>query len=143
MKSHTRERKKGALLFPLIILLLAACGQNQTPAPDTTATAFALSLQQTMVALDVTVQALSVGQTQAAIPTPTSTPSPVPSPTNTPGPVVINDDFSADVGRWQGCGQCAITNGSLVMGPYPVSNSAEGYPLFPSSPEDNSGQPTL
>jgi hypothetical protein len=127
MKLHTHKTRGHILVLLLGILLTAGCGQNQVPTPDTTATAFALGLQQTMVALDITVQALSVEQTKAANPTLTLTPSPIPAPTNTPGPVIIHDDFSTDVGRWQGCEQCVIRDGSLIMGPYPVSNSAEGY----------------
>lgn len=127
MASEIHRRKSIIFRLLLLFLFVTACSPDLTPTPDMTATVQALNLQQTMVALDSTVQALSVEQTHAANPTPTFTHTPVPTATNTPGPVVINDDFSADVGRWQGCTQCTIRDGSLIMGPYPVSNSAEGY----------------
>ncbi|MGZ9222719.1 MAG: hypothetical protein ACXW4Q_11470 [Anaerolineales bacterium] len=86
-------------------------------------------MQQTMVALDLTVQAHSAAQTEAA--RATSTPLPTatfsPTPTVTPGPLVIQDDFSSDTGRWIECGMCRIENGALHMGPYPVSDKGEGY----------------
>lgn len=121
------NKKRIVLILLLSVFILMACSQNQTPTPDMQSTEMALSLQQTMVALDATVQALSIEKTLAANPTPTFTPSPIPSPTKTPGPVVINDDFSVDTGRWQECGQCVIRDGALLMGPYPATNSAEGY----------------
>jgi hypothetical protein len=82
-----------------------------------------------MVALDITVQAYSAAQTEAAraTNTPIPTETPTPTATVTPGPIVINDDFSADTGRWIECGQCRIENGSMHMGPYPISDKGEGY----------------
>lgn len=120
-------QKNSALL--LLVLLLASCGPTATPTPDLQSTATSLSLQQTMVALDVTVQAYSAAQTEAAkataTPLPTATLSP--TPTVTPGPLVIRDDFSSDTGRWIECGVCRIENGALQMGPYPISDKGEGY----------------
>lgn len=113
----------------LLVLLLVSCGTQATPTPDLQATATSLSLQQTMVALDITVQAYSAAQTEAAkataTPLPTATLSP--TPTVTPGPLVIRDDFSSDTGRWIECGVCRIENGVLQMGPYPISDKGEGY----------------
>lgn len=120
--------KKYILLF-VLILFLAACGTKASPTPDVQATATWLVIQQTMVALDMTVQAHAAAQTEAAkataTPLPTATLSP--TPTVTPGPLVIRDDFSSDTGRWTECGVCKIENGTLQMGPYPVSDKGEGY----------------
>ena len=127
MKTNNHGKKNIIVIVILLSIILTACGQNQKPTPDLIATQASLYLQQTMVALEATAQFLSIEQTRAANPTPTFTPSPIPSPTNTPGPVVINDDFSIDTGRWQKCGQCEIRDGMLIMGPYPATNSAEGY----------------
>jgi len=86
-------------------------------------------IQQTMVALDITVQAHAAAQTEAArataTPLPTATLSP--TPTVTPGTLVIRDDFSSDTGRWTECGVCKIENGALQMGPYPGSDKGQGY----------------
>lgn len=120
---------KNVLPLFILILFLVSCGAEPSPTPDLQSTAIWLSLQQTMVALDLTVQAYSASQTEAAratetpIPTETSTPT----ATVTPGPVVIRDDFSMDIGRWAECGQCRIENGVLKMGPYPISDKGEGY----------------
>ena len=115
----------------LILLLTAACGSAPTaaPTPDMQATGTAIGLQQTMVALDATVQAYSALQTEAARATETPLPTVTLTPTITvtPGPLVIADDFSTDVGRWVECGQCRIENGALHMGPYPISDKGEGY----------------
>jgi hypothetical protein len=115
--------------FFLLLLLLVSCGTKASPTPNVQATATWLVIQQTMVALDMTVQAHSAAQTEAArataTPLPTATLSP--TPTVTPGPLVIRDDFSSDTGRWIECGVCRIENGALQMGPYPVSDKGEGY----------------
>ena len=119
------------LSVTLLILLVASCGQKETPppTPDLGATATSLSLQQTMIALDVTVQAYSAAQTEAAraTDTPIPTETPIPTAIATPGQIVIQDDFSTDTGRWIECGQCRIENGTLKMGPYPISDKGEGY----------------
>jgi len=120
---------KNLILFIIFTSLVVACGSKPTPTPDIVGTGVALSMQQTMSALDATVQAYSTTQTEAAratstpLPTETSTPT----PTVTPGPLVIRDDFSQDTGRWQECGQCRIEDGALHMGPYPISDKGEGY----------------
>ena len=113
----------------LLILFLAACGTEPSPTPDVHATAAWNNIQLTITALDATVQAQSAAQTEAAkatdTPLPTATISP--TPTVTPGPLVIRDDFTSDVGRWIECGVCRIENGALHMGPYPISETGEGY----------------
>lgn len=115
----------------MLVQFLAACNAETptSPTPDLQAAATSISLQQTIVALDATVQAHSATQTEAAratsTPLPTATLSP--TPTGTPGPLVIRDDFSVDTGRWIECGQCRIENGALHMGPYPISETGAGY----------------
>ncbi len=120
------------LPLSLLFIFVSSCGTfapPPSPTPDLQGTAISLSLQQTMVALDITVQAYSAAQTEAAratstpIPTETSTPT----ATVTPGPIVIRDNFSVNTGRWIECGQCRIENGSMHMGPYPISDKGEGY----------------
>lgn len=126
------RRRSGFLRYAAISLLLGAVFEScsfsaarPTPTPDAQGTALAQQLQQTMTALAVTVQAYSARQTQDALPT--STPTITPTATKTPGPLMIQDDFSADVGRWADCGQCRFLNGMMEMGPYPSNISAEGY----------------
>jgi hypothetical protein len=73
--------------------------------------------------------------TATPVPTETYTPSPVPPtetpiPTNTstptitptPGPVVIDDDFSADSGRFT-CEKCVVSDGKLTMGSFAMVDS--------------------
>jgi len=124
-------KNKSTSIFYILIftLLVTSCTTNASPTPDLQATAIALGLQQTMVALDMTVQANAAAQTEAARPTDTPIPTetPIPTATVTPGPIVIQDDFSMDTGRWTECGQCKIENGALKMGPYPTSNDGGGY----------------
>lgn len=120
---------KNVLSLAILVLFLVACGAKPSPTPDLQATAISLGIQQTTVALDITVQAYSALQTAAAQPTntPIPTETPIPTATVTPGPIVIHDDFSVDIGRWIECGQCRIENGVLKMGPYPISDKGEGY----------------
>jgi len=120
---------KRYISFFVLVVFLVSCGTKASPTPNVQATATWLVLQQTMVALDATVQAQSAAQTEAAkataTPLPTTTLSP--TPTATPGPLIIRDDFSSDMGRWIECGVCRIENGVLQMGPYPISNDGGGY----------------
>lgn len=122
---------KKCILISMLFVLLTACGAKASPTPNLQATATWIHLQETIVALDATVQAHSASQTEAAQATATDTPRPTatlsPTPTITPGPVVIRDDFSSDVGRWIECGMCRIEDGALHMGPYPISETGEGY----------------
>jgi hypothetical protein len=59
---------------------------------------------------------------------PTDTPAPTdtPLPTATPSPVLIDDDFSADAGRFK-CENCVIQDGALTVGPFAVVDSYEPY----------------
>lgn len=129
MKNQKKFLFQKLSLIIFLIALISACTSNTPPTPDVQATTTMLSLNQTRAALDITVQAYQAAQTEAARPTETPIPSPtlIPTQTPTPGPTIIQDDFSADTGRWSECGQCKIENGSLHMGPYPISNDGGGY----------------
>lgn len=100
-----------------------------TPTPNLAMTEQVLSIQQTQFVLDMTVVAQQAAQTQAALATATPLPTQtlLPSPTSTPGPIIIQDDFSTNTGRWIECGQCVIENGVMKMGPYPITNDGGGY----------------
>jgi hypothetical protein len=126
--------------LPLLCLFLGlslACAVSlaptQVPAPTPDFAATSAVHAETQAALDATAQALSAVMTQAAY-TPTPEPtatifiSPTPSPTF--GPVVIEDDFSEDVGRWVDCDECSISGGTLLMGPYPSVDSYQGYAVL-------------
>lgn len=128
----------------MVFALLAASLACSTSAPPTpvvdhaaTATMQSLAVQQTQVAMQATEVALSEAMTRVAAsptPEPTSTPvptaTPIPTATVTPGPLVIEDDFSKDVGRWVECKECFVANGVLYMGPFPSADSAEGYTVI-------------
>jgi hypothetical protein len=131
MKQKIKSIARKTIIAFGAFAVMTACAPKAAPVPtaDFNATAMSLSLNQTMVALDVTVQAYSAAQTEAARPTitPTATITPIPTATSTPGPVIIQDDFSSDSGRWNECGMCRIENGYLKMGPYPISQKGEAY----------------
>lgn len=120
-----------SILLVMAIFLSGCLGvfAPSTPTPNIGATEQVLSIQQTQFVLDMTVQAHEAGQTQAALATATPLPTqtPLPSPTSTPGPIIIQDDFSTNTGRWAECGQCVIENGEMRMGPYPITNDGGGY----------------
>jgi hypothetical protein len=59
-------------------------------------------------------------------PPPTNTPAPTATITPTPGPIVVDDDFSTDTGRFE-CGLCEVTGGELHIGPYPSQDSYEAF----------------
>lgn len=124
---------KNKIFFLIIIsFFLSGCANLFAlvePTPNFAVTEQMLALNQTQVALDITVQAYQATQTQVALATSTPPPTatPLPSPTATPGPIIIQDDFSTNTGRWTECGQCVIQNGVLQMGPYPISITGEAY----------------
>ena len=62
----------------------------------------------------------AIPPTNTALP-PTNTPIP-PTITPTPGPVVIEDDFSTDTGRFK-CDKCVVANGALTIGPFDMVDS--------------------
>jgi hypothetical protein len=120
----------GGILFVLISLAcsLGLPGSESTPNPTTVAKAQAIV--QTQSALVATQTAVSQALTQAAsTPTPASPPTETrtPQPTPTQGPIIIEDDFSRDTGRWRDCDECFVHNGALYMGPAPAVDSAKGY----------------
>jgi hypothetical protein len=61
-------------------------------------------------------------------PTATATlpPTLTPTITPTPGPIVVNDDFSTDTGRFK-CDLCVVKDGELFIGPYPATDSYVAY----------------
>lgn len=140
---NSRHLKIVGIVFVILAASLACSttipASTAIPAADSgaTATVQALSIQQTQVALQATSVALAEAMTQAAVsptPEPMATTVPtataIPTATPTPGPVVIEDDFSQDVGRWVGCEECFVANGVLYMGPFPSVDSAEGYKVI-------------
>ena len=120
---------KLSLSFAVFLSACSSIFPAPTPTVNAAATEQFASIQQTMSVLDVTVQAQNAAATQAALATSTPTPTvtPLPSPTQTPGPLIIQDDFSANTGRWIECGQCVIEGGVMKMGPYPISTDGGGY----------------
>lgn len=129
-------KNKSMILGWIVLAALffsGACASIIAPGANVgaTSTAQVLALGQTQTALQATSLALAGLITQQASATVTSTlqatPLPVSTTTSTPGPVVIDDDFSQDVGRWQGCAQCLISDGVMYMGPYPAVDSGKGY----------------
>jgi hypothetical protein len=62
-----------------------------------------------------------------AMPQPTMLPpTEVPTITPTKGPVIVDDDFSTDNGRFK-CDYCEVRDGALFIGPYPSADSYGGY----------------
>ncbi len=61
-------------------------------------------------------------------PTPTATlpPTLTPTITPTPGPIVVDDDFSTDTGRFK-CDVCVIKDGEFFVGPYPAKDTFEAF----------------
>ena len=52
-------------------------------------------------------------------PTETPVPTDTPLPTPTKGPIIIDDDFSTDTGRFK-CDGCSIQDGALIVGAFPM-----------------------
>lgn len=121
--------KKLSYVIAILLLVSLACASFADIAPTEDSMA-AESLQNTQTALEATSQAISALQTEQAAPTstpiPTKYPTKVPTATATPGPLVINDEFDEDVGRWSGCNQCGIADGVFYLGPNPVENDYLG-----------------
>ncbi len=75
-----------------------------------------------------TVPAATDNPVPTGTPTPTDTPLPPtppvgPAPTATTGQVVFHDDFSRPSGAWEFCEECEWQDGSLILGPYPISGA--------------------
>ena len=81
------------------------------------------------------IQPTAVPPTGAPPPTavpPTAVPptdTPVPTITPTPGPVVVDDDFSTDAGRFK-CESCYVENGELTIGPFPLIDSWQPFTIL-------------
>ncbi len=67
--------------------------------------------------------------TNTPLPTDTPLPTETPLPTPTPGPVVIDDDFSADTGRFK-CDNCIVEDGTLTIGPFPLVDSYQPFTVL-------------
>jgi hypothetical protein len=52
--------------------------------------------------------------------------TPVPTITPTPGPVIVDDDFSTDTGRFK-CDKCVVSGGELTIGPFPLVDSYKPF----------------
>ncbi len=88
MKNHTLHRRIIFRLFPILIILLAACGtENETPTPEPTETTAVIA-----AATDTpppptntpTPEPTDLPPTETPTPEPTETPLPTPTPTQTP-----------------------------------------------------------
>lgn len=122
---------KPKLIASILVLTLTALACGVSAESEPTGELTADNLQGTQVALESTAQAINAAQTEQAAPTatpiPTKYPTKVPTATPTPGPLVINDEFNEDVGRWGECTRCAIADGVFYLGPYEKVDSYEGY----------------
>ena len=58
--------------------------------------------------------------------TPVPTDTPIPTITPTTGPIIIDEDFSTDNGLFK-CDFCKVSDGALLMGPYPIANTYNAY----------------
>lgn len=97
------------LWLTVIVILTLSCGIDfGTPTPAVEPPAPAL-------------QATPIPPTVAP-PTATAVPTDTPLPTPTPGPIVIDDDFSTDSGRFK-CDNCVVQDGTLTVGPFPMVDS--------------------
>lgn len=78
----------------------------------------------------IVIQPTAISQPTAIPPTavpPTAVPpTDTPMPTATQGPVIIDDDFSADNGRFK-CDKCTVEGGQLLMGPFEYVDSYEPF----------------
>ena len=103
--------------FALLLSATLACGGLSIGGSDATVTP--LPSHTSPPATNV------IPPTNTARPTspPTATNAPTQTaPPPTPGPLELEDDFSSDLGIWD-CELCEISNGTMTMGPYPVSGA--------------------
>lgn len=109
---------KFQLGFALILSATLACAGLTFGEPDPTATP-----QPTETALPATNVIPPANTAQPTV-APTLTQAPTQTaPPPTPGPLLLEDDFSSDLGIWD-CEICEISNGTMTIGPYPVSGAA-------------------
>jgi len=106
-------------------ILLSACGLvpggDELPADQLASTMVAETAAAAAPVPSPTLASTSPPPTEEP-PTDLPTATQRPAPTNTPGPLALQDDFSADSGYWD-CDQCTFENGQLHYGPYPVSGA--------------------
>lgn len=97
---------QSASMFVLILLMLVMVGCSTFASPPTA----------TPVPPTDTPTSTPVPPTETPVPTDT------PLPTPTQGPIVVDDDFSTDSGRFK-CEGCSVKDGALVVGPFPMVDS--------------------
>ena len=100
-------------LFWLVVLLILSVSCTIGPASTPTAT---------LVPTDTPTP---IPPTETPLPTDT----PVPTVTPTPGPVIIDDDFSTDAGRFK-CESCYVENGELTIGPFAMVDSWKPFTVL-------------
>ena len=101
-----------------LILLLSACGGG-APAEKPADTAL-----PPLPATDTPTPTFTPLPTATDTPAPTDTP--VPTITPTTGPIIVDDDFSTDSGRFQ-CDSCVVKDGALIMGPFTAVDSFKPF----------------
>jgi hypothetical protein len=122
-----------ATMAVFVMIVVTACSipglsGPAAPAADANATNAALALQATAMSMQLT----QLAQQPPTVPPPTNTPepptaTPLPTATNTPaGPIVVDDDFSSDTGRFK-CDYCKVENGAFFVGPWPVADTFDAY----------------
>ncbi len=118
---------KRIALFALLLPLAMACALFARESPEELAATY---VAQTQGAASSTPVPPS---NTPAPPTATDTPIPppptetaTPRPTPTLGPIIVQDDFSHDTGIWD-CEECSWKDGTLVLGPWPVSGAYEQH----------------
>lgn len=110
---------KRFLYFSLFLMLLLGACSGGAPAEKPADAAL-----QPAPATDTAVPTLPP---PTATDTPTPTDTAVPTITPTAGPIIIDDDFSTDNGLFK-CDFCKVSDGTLLMGPYP--SELMGNPYF-------------
>lgn len=110
--------RKSTRLPWLIVLfvLILSCSVGPTAAPPTAAPVIQPTAVPPTVAPPTAVPPTAVPPTD----------TPVPTITPTPGPVVVDDDFSTDTGRFK-CDKCVISGGELTIGPFPMVDSYKPF----------------
>lgn len=107
---------KRLMYFSLfLILLLIACG-GTAPAAKPADT----------VPPPATDTAIPTIPPPTATDTPTPTDTPIPTITPTTGPIIVDDDFSTDSGRFK-CDSCIVKDGVLVIGPFTPIDSYQPF----------------
>ena len=100
------------LVIALALVIACALGPGTTAAP---------AVPSNTPAPPRTLQPPPTDQPPQTSDTPAPTVSPTPS-----GPIVVDDDFSTDSGRFT-CTFCTVSGGVLFMGPYPATDSFDAY----------------